>query len=189
LTIGGNDAGFGQVMEYCAGPKPDDKSCQENSQAKVNRIILKQLPLKLFDLYRQIKSEPSLAPSAQILVLGYPQFFPTGQAASCPTGLVTGALGYEFQPSDMAWIDSVIKLVDSDIQAAASAVGLTYVDTSNAFVGNQLCQPDPDLNAAVFGPVLYSEGYPKWVQSFHPNAAGQRVLAQNVSPAVPFPTS
>jgi lysophospholipase L1-like esterase len=188
LTVGGNDAGFGQVMGYCA-TQEGKESCQEHSQAEVNRIILNQLPLKLFDLYRQIKSEPSLAPDAQILVLGYPQFFPTSQATSCPTGFVTGALGYEFRPSDMAWIDSVIKLVDSDIQASASAAGLTYVDTSNAFAGNQLCQPDPDLNSAVIGPGLYFEGYPVGVQSFHPNAAGQSVLAQNVSPAVPFPTS
>jgi lysophospholipase L1-like esterase len=189
LTIGGNDAGFGKIMRYCAKRK-DGESCQEHSQAEVNQIILKQLPLKLFDLYRQIKSEPSLAPNAQILVLGYPQFFPTGQATSCPThDALTGAFGYKFQPSDMAWIDSVIKLVDSDIQASASAASLTYVDTSNAFAGNQLCQPNPDLNDAVIGPGLSFEGYPVGIQSFHPNAAGQSVLAQNVSPAVPFPTS
>jgi hypothetical protein len=186
LTIGGNDAGFGKVMEYCAQRKPKKESCQEHSQAAVNRIILNQLPL---DLYEQIKSEPSLAPDAQILVLGYPQFFPTGQATSCRTGLVTGALGDKFQPSDMAWIDSVIKLVDSDIQASAFAAGLTYVDTSDAFAGHQLCQRDPDLNDAVVGPVLLAAGYPKGVQSFHPNVAGQSVLAQNVSPVVPFPAS
>lgn len=185
LTIGGNDAGFGQVMEYCAERKPTQESCQEHSQAEVNDIILKQLALNLFALYEQIKSEPSLAPNAQILVLGYPQFFPAGQATSCSTGF----LSYEFQPSDMAWIDSAIKLVDNDIQASANAAGLTYVDTSNAFAGHQLCQSDPDLNDVVISPVLYLEGYSSTIQSFHPNAAGQRDLAQNASASVSFPTS
>jgi GDSL-like Lipase/Acylhydrolase family/Putative Ig domain len=180
LTIGGNDAGFGDVMGYCARRTILEQSCEGHSKAEVTEAIngdadVESLEARLQALYTQIKDvtntggQSPLAPGARIIVLGYPKFFPTGQASACPTGYLTR----DFQPSDMAWIDNVIYQVDNAIQTAAAAAGVTYADTYNAFGGNELCQASPYLNDAT----LDSVGVELGIQSFHPTMAGQAELA------------
>jgi hypothetical protein len=180
LTIGGNDAGFGDVMAYCARRFSFQQSCEAHSSAEVAEAInggagVPPLEARLQVLDTQIKDatntdgQSPLAPGARIMVLGYPKFFPTGQASACPTGLGT----FEFQPSDMAWIDNVIYQVDNAIQIAAAAAGVTYADTYNAFDGNELCQASPYLNDLT----LDSVGVKLGIQSFHPTIAGQAALA------------
>ena len=155
LTIGGNDGGFGKVMNYCARRTILEQSCETHSKALVEEALNgggpdHQQPLeeRLENLYILIKNakntddQSPLAPGARIVVLGYPKFFPTGQSSACKTGYLTR----EFQPSDMAWIDYVIYQADKAIQTAADAAGVTYVDTYNAFDGNELCQATPYLN-------------------------------------------
>lgn len=180
LTIGGNDAGFGDVMAYCAKRFSFQQSCEAHSSAEVGQAInggagVPPLEARLQALYAQIKDvtnsdgQSPLAPGARIMVLGYPKFFPTGQASACSTGVGT----FEFQPSDMAWIDNVIYRVDNAIQTAAAAAGVTYVDTYNAFDGNELCQASPSLNDLTLDTVGVKVG----IQSFHPTIAGQATLA------------
>jgi hypothetical protein len=180
LTIGGNDAGFGDVIGYCARRTILEQSCENHSKAEVAEAInggagVESLEARLQALYTQIKDvkntgrQSPLAPGARIVVLGYPKFFPTGQASACPTGLGT----FQFQPSDMAWMDYVIYQVDNAIQTAAATAGVTYADTYNAFDGNDLCQASPYLNDAT----LDSVGVELGIQSFHPTIAGQAEFA------------
>ena len=182
LTIGGNDGGFGKVMNYCARRTILEQSCETHSKALVEEALNgggpdHQQPLeeRLENLYILIKNakntddQSPLAPGARIVVLGYPKFFPTGQSSACKTGYLTR----EFQPSDMAWIDYVIYQADKAIQTAADAAGVTYVDTYNAFDGNELCQATPYLNDLT----LDSVGVDLGIQSFHPTIAGQAALA------------
>ncbi len=207
LTIGGNDAGFGDVMAYCAGRLSFQESCEDHSEAEVNQAInggggVQPLEVRLTDLYTQIKDvtntggQSPLAPGVRIVVLGYPKFFPTGQASACLTGALSSRL-FQFQPSDMAWIDNVIHRVDNVIQAAAAASGFTYFDTYNAFDGNELCQASPYLNEATAdGDLKSALDVKRYVQSFHPTIEGQAALAAfaegkgvSEAPAIPSFTS
>jgi len=207
LTIGGNDAGFGDVMTYCAGRFSFQESCEDHSEAEVNQAInggggMQPLEVRLTDLYTQIKDvtniggQSPLAPGARIVVLGYPKFFPTGQPSACLTGALASRL-FQFQTSDMAWIDNVIYRVDNVIQAAAAASGFTYFDTYNAFDGNELCQASPYLNdATADGHLKSALGVNRYVQSFHPTIDGQVALAAfalgkgvSEAPAIPSFTS
>jgi lysophospholipase L1-like esterase len=171
FTIGGNDALFGQVMQYCATRKAEQPSCQEHSEKAVNAALATIQP-KLTTLYQQVKAKPSLATNAQVLVLGYPRFFPATPPASC----ATGDPFHTFQQPDMTWINSVIKEFDGKVAAAATAAGITYVDGYSAFAGHELCTDEPYFHKATF---LHDH-----VESFHPTVAGQKAFAGLIQAAL-----
>ena len=175
FTIGANDGStFGNVISYCALRLQFQQSCKDHSLDAVAQL-LGGIGTTLTAVYAQIKNIKSivdggnvLAPNAQLLVLGYPKLFPTGQAYPCPTGFLT----FDFLPSDMAWINYVIQEFDTRIQAATAAMpGVTYVNTYNAFDGHELCQSGSLLNAFTFAPGVSAAG------AYHPNKEGQAVLA------------
>ena len=57
------------------------------------------------------------APSATIIVMGYPRFFPSSPPAFCYTGIGP----YTFIGSQMSWMNSEIQKLDTQIQAAVTA--------------------------------------------------------------------
>lgn len=67
----------------------------------------------------------------------------------------------------MGWLNRVASRLDKALQAAAAKAGLTYVNTYDAFGGNELCQADPYLNYLTV----------PLVDSFHPTEGGQAILA------------
>lgn len=162
FTIGGNDAGFGPVMQYCATRSAKDPSCKAHSEKAVNEELA-TIEGRLTTLYEQIKNAPRLDKDATVLVTGYPRFFPLRQASKC----ATGDPFHSFEPADMAWINSVIKSLDEKIADAAGMAKITYVDDYDAFGGHELCQSRP---------YLFSGSIPQ-ITSFHPTAEGQAALA------------
>jgi lysophospholipase L1-like esterase len=162
FTIGGNDAGFGPVMQYCATRTAKDPSCKAHSEKAVN-AELATIEGRLIKLYGQIKNAPRLDKDATVIVTGYPRFFPLRQAAKCPTGDPF----HSFEPADMAWINSVIKSLDEKIADAAGIAKITYVDDYDAFGGHELCQSHPYLFSGIIPQIT----------SFHPTAEGQAALA------------
>ena len=68
ITIGGNDAGFSNVITQCALPLV---SCNSNITTAQN-YINNTLPGQLDNVYSQIRTR---APSATVVVLGYPRLF------------------------------------------------------------------------------------------------------------------
>lgn len=171
LTAGGVDAYFGKVMYYCATRSSDDPSCQATWGKKVSNALASLGP-KLATLYAQIKSEPSLAPGAAVLVFEYPRLFPTDQTTACPTGYLFST----FLPSDMAWMNAVTQQLDNIIDAEATAAGLTIVPAYNAFNGHEVCQAAPYDFAVKYSPMA---------ASFHPNVLGHAVLAGLAIPYLP----
>jgi lysophospholipase L1-like esterase len=165
FTIGGNDLGFAQFMLYCATRLSIERTCEQESESAVGKALAK-LPPELARLDATIRSEQSLAPGAEVVVVGYPQFFPGGQASGCPTGVPH----ITFLGSDMKYIDHGIQQFDSELSKAATNAGFIYVSTTPAFQGHQLCQSQPWLTDAV----------PTGIESFHPTADGQSAIASAV---------
>ena len=118
-------------------------------------------------MYRAIESE---VPSAEVLVLGYPRFFPTRPPRTCPTGA-----GKVFVRSDMEWMNSVIARVNRIIKEEAERAGLDYVDTYDVFQGNELCTRNSYLNYA--DPIDQEHSY-------HPTVDGHEALASRVATSV-----
>ena len=138
LTVGGNNAYFADVMDYCAKRRLLDATCQSVFEGSVDSAI-NNLSIgtgsahdNLPDLYAAIRRK---APNAKVLVAGYPHFFPAKRFTHCGTAAIGGRF---FAPSDMVWINNnEIDSLNSVIRQAAEEAGFTYVDMSDAFKGHE----------------------------------------------------
>jgi hypothetical protein len=168
LTVGGNDALFPEVMQYCAGRAFWEESCQSRYSAIVDEAITNlsrssggRTHDNLPDLYSAIRAKAS---SARVYVLGYPRFFPPHRYSACFTGVPDRF----FSGSDMQWINAEIAKIDGLIKASAQAAGFAYVDVFAAFNGHELCTQKPYLNSARLD----------LQESYHPNLLGQAKFAE-----------
>lgn len=155
ITIGGNDAGFSNVIETC--DLASDSSC-DNAIANAQAIITNTLPGSLDTLYAKVRS---LAPSARVVVVGYPRLF-NGQ--ECNLIIPDSAE----QPK----LNATADLLDTTIQGRASAHGFAFVDPRAAFTGHAICD-NPEWLNGLSNPVS---------ESYHPNVTGQAGYAGLVEP-------
>ncbi|WP_156756642.1 SGNH/GDSL hydrolase family protein [Actinokineospora pegani] len=146
ISIGGNDAGFGTVMTNCN--LGSDATCvAENAAAQ--DFARSTLPGRLDSVYSQIAAR---APSARVVVLGYPRIYQLG--GSCSIGL---------SETKRAAVNGSADALAEVVSARAAAHGFTFVDGRTAFSGHEICASgDRWLNSVTY-PVD---------ESYHPNAAG-----------------
>lgn len=149
ITIGGNDAGFADVLAECAKPAwmSDCAARVRAAQAFIRDV----LPARLTAVYAQVRAR---APSAIVIVLGYPRLF---NGDDCD--LLTW-----FSPDDEARLNATADLLAATIRARARAQGFVFADAIGPFSGHALCDRRPWLNGLSM-PVA---------ESYHPNALGHR---------------
>jgi lysophospholipase L1-like esterase len=147
VTIGGNDAGFSSVMETCV--LSSASSCGSAVSAGEN-FVKDTLPARLDTMLADIRSH---APSAKVIVLGYPDFYDLSPS------LCLGLSGADHQSLDAAAND-----LDSVLQSAAAAHGDTFADVRTGFSGHELCDGASWLNSITL-PID---------NSYHPTATGQQ---------------
>jgi lysophospholipase L1-like esterase len=146
ITIGGNDAGFVEVVTTCL--LGTDGACGVAvGAAKAYGTSI--LPGKLDRTYAAIHSH---APNARLVVLGYPRLFEL--TSSC------GLLGMDLAKRQT--LDGGADAIDSVIAARAAAAGATFVDARPAFAGHGICAGQPWINSTTW-PVT---------DSYHPTSAG-----------------
>ena len=144
ISIGGNDAGFGDVMTTCLTSLT--ATCvARNEQAR--DFIRDTLPGRLDDVYAEIADR---APDARVVVLGYPHIF--GTNATC---LLAGS-------AKRAALNGSSDVLSSVISARAAAHGFDYIDARATFATHEVCGSGADWIRG-----LSTDG------AFHPNAAGQ----------------
>ncbi len=148
VTIGGNDVGFQSVMETCV--LGSDSACVSAIDQAENEAST-TLPGALDTLFRDIRSD---APSAQVVVLGYPEFYDLSRSSGC-IGLST---------TKRTALNGGADVLDSVISGAAGRAGFTYADVRSAFGGHEIC----DSSAW-----LHSVDWTFLTGSYHPTAAGQ----------------
>jgi hypothetical protein len=160
LTDGGNDAGFSTIMEDCV--LDDDNGCVSAIDS-AESYVRNTLPGVLDTLYSDIRSD---SPNAQVIVMGYPEFYDLSQSSSC-IGLDT---------TKRTALDGAADQLDSAIQNEVSRFGgFTYQDVRAAFAGHQLCDSDP---------WLHSLNWTDISESYHPTAAGQQAYLSAFTSAV-----
>ena len=147
ITIGGNDAGFSNIMETCV---LDGTSACVAAVQQAENFGNTTLPGLLDTTYNGIRSH---APNATVVVLGYPVFYQLG----------TFCIG--LSSTSRAKIDEGINLIDGIIGAAAARHGFTFGDVRNIFVGHQLCSGGTKW--------LHALNFTDLTESYHPTAAGQ----------------
>ncbi|HYV15917.1 MAG TPA: SGNH/GDSL hydrolase family protein [Conexibacter sp.] len=149
ITIGGNDAGFSEVITQCALPWPF--SCNSNI-SNAQSYIRNTLPGQLNNVYASIRSH---APSARVIVLGYPRLF---MGVDCNAGTF-------FSEDEMRRLNETADLMRNVERERAVAAGDTFVDAIPAFTGHAVCSSSEWLNG-LSNPVE---------ESYHPNTNGHRL--------------
>ncbi|GAA4545976.1 SGNH/GDSL hydrolase family protein [Amycolatopsis samaneae] len=146
VSVGGNDAGFVDVIKTCT--LNDDNACVNRvNQAKT--YVNGTLPGLLDKVYGTIKQK---APNAKLVVLGYPHIYKV--PGSCNVGL---------SDAKRSAINSGSDALASTISKRASAAGATFIDMRAPFGGHEICSSDRWLHSLTW-PVE---------ESYHPTATGQ----------------
>ena len=166
LTIGGNDADFGATVGGCGDPTvgcPSDATVQQNLTSATDKIP---------DLLAAIHDK---APSAKIILLGYPELFDTG-SLTCISVMGAGA-----QAQLNIWADDMKdKEQAKAAEAAANGLPVTFYWPDDEFSGWRMCDSPSGINDLVAGPAddnpadfscpgdLICPG----MESYHPNSHG-----------------
>lgn len=155
VQVGGNDAGFSSVITECAKPSwlGDCTGAINNAQSIINNT----LPGRLNGLYGTIKSK---APSARVVVVGYPRLF---NGTDCNAGTF-------FSPTEMTRLNQTADLLNAKTASSASAAGFIFVNPTSAFIGHAVCG-SPEWINGLSNPVS---------ESYHPNVTGQASYANQV---------
>ncbi|MFE0578774.1 MULTISPECIES: SGNH/GDSL hydrolase family protein [unclassified Streptomyces] len=147
ITIGGNDAGFSDVMTTCV--LQSESTCVNRvNQAKA--YVDSTLPGLLDRVYDAIDSR---APSARVVVLGYPRFYKLN--GTCIAGLTEG---------ERTAINGAADHLNAAIAKRAASHGFTFASVVGSFTGHEICSGSP---------WLHSVNWLNIPESYHPTAAGQ----------------
>jgi lysophospholipase L1-like esterase len=147
ISVGGNDAGFADVLTECATPwwAGDCDGAIDDAQAFIDNT----LPGRLGTLYASIRSK---APNARVVVVGYPRIF-MGEDCNAATW---------FSPAEEARLNQTADLLNSRTQTAASARGFSFANPTSRFIGHAVCDDVEWING-LSSPIS---------ESYHPNKPG-----------------
>jgi lysophospholipase L1-like esterase len=159
ITIGGNDAGFSEVIINCAAYY---FPCQESIE-NADSFIEHKLPALLDTTYSDIRGK---AATAHVVVLGYPHLF-TSEGKTCNFNALTSEHEKE--------LNHTADLLASVISGRAKAHGFTFVDPRSAFLPHEVCSSSEWLNG---------QSWPL-MESYHPNVSGQANFASEVEGVLP----
>lgn len=162
FSIGGNDMGFGDVLQDCV---VDGATCEEKNEAEFQRKLVSLKPVLIL---RYADAKKRASDDARIIVVGYPHLFPDEPSNSYRNLLFA---------QDQVWMNGKGDQLNEMIAAAAREAGVEFIDPTDAFNGHGIGSDDPWFNDI-------SLGGPGWAPtdpgSLHPNAAGQAALAELV---------
>lgn len=168
LSMGGNDDDlFTRLLAGCLSVADDDPTgspCADADGAGSFPDSLQQLGQRLVDAVEEVRRR---APSARVLLVGYPQLVPA--RGECPD-LLPLATG------DVAFAHQVNQTLAATVETAAERAGVGHVDLWTASQDHHVCADDPWVNGLG---VDDSGAFP-----FHPLPAGQRAVAELVIAAV-----
>src|SRR5271157_5552097 len=147
ITIGGNDAGFSNVMLNCALYY---FTCG-SAISEADEFIKSKLPGLLETTYKDIRAK---ATTAKVIVLGYPKLF-TKEGTTCNVNFLTS--GNEKKMNEAA------EKLDTVVKGRAEAAGFKFVNPTSAFEAHEVCATEEWLNG---------QSLPL-TESYHPNVKGQ----------------
>jgi lysophospholipase L1-like esterase len=144
ITIGGNDAGFADVLGACVQGGPGCASAIDRAQS----TIRERLPGRLDAVYSQIRQR---APDARVIVLGYPRLF---SGAGCES----------IAAAQVARLNRTAELLRETTRRRVGAAGkrFSFRDPIGVFAAHGICARRPWINGLV-SPIT---------DSYHPNRAG-----------------
>jgi lysophospholipase L1-like esterase len=158
ITIGGNDAGFSNVIINCALYY---FTCS-GAISEANEFIAKKLPGLLETTYKDIRSR---ATTAEVIVLGYPKLF-SKEGKTCNVNFLTS--GNEKKLNETG------EKLDAAIRGRAEAMKFKFVNPTSEFEPHEVCASEEWLNGQS-NPLE---------ESYHPNVKGQQEFTTLVEGAI-----
>jgi lysophospholipase L1-like esterase len=151
ITIGGNDAGFGPVLQTCTVAERDRTCFAAVEAAKAfERSVLRD---RLARTYTEIRRA---APHAQVIVLGYPRLFDL--APSCADPRVPNLARRQK-------LNEGADVLNDVIHSASQQFEFSFIDVRGRFASHGVCSADPWIN----GPSVSTS-----VGPYHPTRTGYR---------------
>jgi len=160
LSIGGNDAGFSNVIINCALYYFTCGSAISGA----NSYIANKLPGVLNTTYNNVKSR---ATTAKVIIIGYPHLF-SDTGTTCNANFLTS--------SNEKKLNETGDKLDAAIKAQAESHGFTFVDPRSAWKPHSVCASEEWLNGQS-NPLE---------ESYHPNVKGYAQFRREVE-AQPLP--
>ncbi|MGP3984723.1 SGNH/GDSL hydrolase family protein [Streptomyces sp. KR80] len=146
VTVGGNDAGFSDVMTTCV--MGSESECLRRVQ-EARDYVATTLPGKLDQVYTAIRDR---APAARVVVLGYPRLFKL--EGTCNGGM---------SERKRAALNAAADDINAVTAKRAADHGFGFGDVTTTFAGHEICSGDAWIHSVTW-PVE---------NSYHPTAAGQ----------------
>ncbi len=166
VTLGGNDAGFAEVLGKCRVPRRGG-CLQRMEQVEVPKI--EALESRLTHAYEDVRSASG---GARVVVVGYPDIFPSPREAWTRCNWMNDG--------EKRRVTRFADVLDSTIANAARKAGVEFVSVRNVLDGHELCTP----KAWVFPISSLGSGdlasIPKDQRQAHPTRLGQRAIASAV---------
>ncbi|MGN9808623.1 SGNH/GDSL hydrolase family protein [Micromonospora sp. BQ11] len=146
ITIGGNDAGFADVITSC---RFGSTSSCTNAVNEAKAFATGTLPGRLDATYAAIRNR---APNARLIVLGYPRLFETNYC---------GLLAMSTYKRTI--LNEAADVLATVIAGRAAAAGATFADTRPYFAGHGVCASDPWIRDVT-----------GVIEAYHPDSDGYR---------------
>jgi lysophospholipase L1-like esterase len=174
VQIGGNDAGFGTILERCVSPlasptKLNPNNCYSSyeDRLELEREINRIYP-RWVSLFQQLHGD---SPLSRIYAIGYPQILSAKDKCGLNTPLTS---------KEVRFARELTSYLNGVIQKAAAAAGVQYIDISSALAGAELCSGNTK-SAAVNGLTAGTDALGVLGQeSFHPTAYGHELIEQAI---------
>jgi hypothetical protein len=198
LSIGGNDAGFADVIKFCllADPGFNCQDQQRDGDADVLgtvevQLIQDQVKNSIDAVLRAVHAR---APNAKIVLAGYPRLL--DNVACLPSLTFTGVpKGIDISESEGVWLNQMADLLattEHDLVAANHSAYTVFADSRPSFAGHGVCAEDTDgtdeaaINSIILGQNAGEQPntYKISQQSFHPLVFGTALYALAVNTAL-----
>ena len=161
VGIGGNDLGlFSTLVQSCLGLRDLDPSGSPCADSDVGQGMLRGLGTIGDNVEQSLIRIRERAPQARVVLVGYLRIVPS-------TGSCSGRL--PFAGGDVTFGDRVIRGLAGELEEAARAADVDYVDMYAASRGHDVCSAQPWVNGR--------ESTPGVAAAFHPLLSGMRAVA------------
>ncbi|MBW3608984.1 MAG: SGNH/GDSL hydrolase family protein [Actinobacteria bacterium] len=154
ITIGGNDAGFSEVLEICL--LASAAACSARI-TEAERFVRLELTRRLRRVYAAIRHR---APKATVVVAGYPRLF-----ARRPWCGRAGTIEKREQRRLNEGANLLVRTIAAEVGRHR---GFRFADVREAFNGGGICSSSPRIHGLTS---------PRFA-SFHPTARGQETYAR-----------
>jgi len=168
LQIGGNDIGFGEIVDACTTASPFGHPCRDRyapSWPDGPDVLAARIAAAAPKVAAVLQAIHDRSPQARVLVVGYAAILPHTGYGCWPQV----AMAWQ----DVPYLRTTHEALNSTLREQAAANNATYVDAYSASVGRDACkssnmrwvEPTVPLNPAA---------------PLHPNARGMRGVASVV---------